>query len=105
MGATDCALPLGAIAGEVRFEDVSFEYNPGVPVLKGVSLKFNPGERVAILGRIGSGKSTVALQYATAAAQRGEGDVRPRVDGNHVVPPSVDWVTMPHHFAGLGPTL
>jgi ABC-type multidrug transport system fused ATPase/permease subunit len=51
--------PLGAIAGEVRFEDVVFEYNPGVPVLKHVSFIAPAGTTTALVGSSGSGKSTL----------------------------------------------
>jgi ATP-binding cassette, subfamily C, bacterial LapB len=46
--------------GSVEFVDVSFTY-PGEssPVLKNVSFKIQPGEKVGIIGRIGSGKSTI----------------------------------------------
>ncbi|MCY3888783.1 MAG: ABC transporter ATP-binding protein [bacterium] len=46
--------------GEVDFEDVSFGYNPDTPVLDDFTLHIEPGERVAIVGSTGSGKSTVA---------------------------------------------
>src|SRR3954465_12176018 len=51
--------PLGEIAGEVVFEDVSFEYNPGVPVLKQVSFRAPAGTTTALVGSSGSGKSTL----------------------------------------------
>lgn len=50
---------LGAIRGDIRFEDVWFEYNPGAPVLKGVSFRAGPGSTTALVGSSGSGKSTL----------------------------------------------
>jgi ATP-binding cassette subfamily B protein/subfamily B ATP-binding cassette protein MsbA len=44
---------------EVRFEDVTFGYKPGVPVLKGICLSARPGEVVALVGASGAGKSTL----------------------------------------------
>ncbi len=49
----------GAIRGEVRFEDVSFEYNAGTPVLKHVSFTAPAGTTTALVGSSGSGKSTL----------------------------------------------
>ncbi|WP_420640297.1 ABC transporter ATP-binding protein [Candidatus Poriferisocius sp.] len=46
--------------GRVDFCDVSFGYSPDIPVLDGFTLHIQPGERVAIVGSTGSGKSTVA---------------------------------------------
>ena len=50
---------LGGLTGEVRLDDVRFEYEPGVPVLKGVSLTAPPGTTTALVGSSGSGKSTL----------------------------------------------
>ena len=47
------------IRGEIAFEDVSFSYKDGVPVLKGVSFSLKEGESLAIVGRTGSGKTTI----------------------------------------------
>jgi ATP-binding cassette subfamily B multidrug efflux pump len=46
-------------AGVIRFEDVTFAYVPGEPVLKHVSFEVLPGQRVAIVGATGSGKTTI----------------------------------------------
>jgi ATP-binding cassette subfamily B protein/subfamily B ATP-binding cassette protein MsbA len=45
--------------GHVRYEDITFGYEPGRPVLKGVSLEARPGEVVAIVGQTGAGKTTL----------------------------------------------
>ena len=51
------ALP--EIRGDVAFEDVTFEYNPGVPVLKHISFNAPAGSTTALVGSSGSGKSTL----------------------------------------------
>ena len=45
--------------GDIRFEDVLFQYTPDQPVLDGFDLHVRPGEVVALVGSSGSGKSTV----------------------------------------------
>ena len=51
---------LGADAhGEVRFEDVSFSYDPERPLIEGLSLVARPGSTVAIVGPTGAGKTTM----------------------------------------------
>lgn len=45
--------------GEIRFEDVWFAYKPGEYVLKGIDFTINPGEKVALVGPTGAGKSSI----------------------------------------------
>ncbi len=49
----------GSFRGEVRFENVTFAYKPGNPVMKNISFTIEPGEKVAIVGHTGSGKTTM----------------------------------------------
>ena len=51
--------PLSNVRGELTFDDVSFQYNPGVPVLKHVSFDAPAGSTTALVGSSGSGKSTL----------------------------------------------
>jgi ATP-binding cassette subfamily B multidrug efflux pump len=54
-------LPLTSLAGDIRFDRVSFTYpDTGIQALKDVSFEIKPGQFVAIVGRTGSGKSTMA---------------------------------------------
>jgi ATP-binding cassette subfamily B protein/subfamily B ATP-binding cassette protein MsbA len=46
--------------GRVKFEGVTFGYENGTPILKGIDFEIEPGECVALVGKTGSGKSTVA---------------------------------------------
>jgi ATP-binding cassette subfamily B protein/subfamily B ATP-binding cassette protein MsbA len=55
----DGAMPLSRCHGHVIFQDVTFGYRPGEPVLHDISLEVRPGETVAIVGSTGAGKSTL----------------------------------------------
>jgi len=54
------AVELPAGEGEIRFEDVSFSYLPGRPVLEHLDLTLNAGTTVALIGHTGSGKTTLS---------------------------------------------
>lgn len=47
------------LQGDVRFEDVSFSYQKGHPVLKHISLYAKPGQKIAFVGSTGAGKTTI----------------------------------------------
>jgi ATP-binding cassette, subfamily B, putative efflux pump len=51
--------PVASVQGAVIFEDVTFEYTPGVPVLKHISFDAPAGSTTALVGSSGSGKSTL----------------------------------------------
>jgi len=55
--ASRAALP--TLNGDVEFDDVSFEYNPGAPVLTNISFRAPAGSTTALVGSSGSGKSTL----------------------------------------------
>jgi ATP-binding cassette subfamily B protein len=52
------ASPQGG-AGRIEFEDVWLSYVPGEPVLRGVSFRVEPGERIALVGPTGHGKTSI----------------------------------------------
>ena len=70
---------LPRIAGQITFDDVTFRYRPdGRPVLQQVSFSLQPGQVIGMVGRSGSGKSTIAkLMQRLYVPERG----RVLVDG------------------------
>ncbi|NNC28658.1 ABC transporter ATP-binding protein [Longimicrobium terrae] len=69
---------LGAVRGDLRLEDVWYEYNEGQPVLRNINLHAPPGSTIALVGSSGSGKSTlVSLVMAFNRPTRGT----VRIDG------------------------
>jgi ATP-binding cassette, subfamily B, bacterial len=76
-GAIDLVDP----AGEVVLDDVTFRYGEAGPVLEHLDLRLEPGETVALVGRTGSGKSTVA-RLLPRFYDASEGVVR--IDGHDV---------------------
>jgi ATP-binding cassette, subfamily B, multidrug efflux pump len=73
---------LPPVKGKVEFDGVDFSYTDGDMVLRGIDLKAEPGERIALVGETGAGKSTIIRLLArffdvTAGAIRVDGlDVR-----------------------------
>lgn len=55
------AIELKTVRGEITFENVHFRYARGNEILKGISFKIRPGEKVAIVGPSGTGKTTIAM--------------------------------------------
>ncbi|HLX88872.1 MAG TPA: ABC transporter ATP-binding protein, partial [Acidimicrobiales bacterium] len=85
---TDTSVPeapdasdLPPIDGEIVFQGVSFEYEPGVPVIREADLRIAPGETVAFVGPTGAGKSTMA-KLITRFYDPTEGSVS--IDGHDI---------------------
>ncbi|HWT31920.1 MAG TPA: ABC transporter ATP-binding protein, partial [Propylenella sp.] len=75
------AAPLVVREGAIKFQDVTFRYGAGVPVVEGLSLNIRPGEKVGLIGPSGAGKSTlVNLLLGFYALQKG----RILIDGQDI---------------------
>ncbi len=62
------------ITGEIEFRDVKYNYHENSDLLKGVSFKIKPGQTVAIVGKTGAGKSTIA-SLLTRLIDASEGEI------------------------------
>ena len=59
------AIELKDVAGKIEFKHLNFAYEDDkVPVLKDISLVINPGENIGVVGRVGSGKSTLISLFS-----------------------------------------
>jgi ATP-binding cassette subfamily B protein len=72
---------LDRIAGHVEFDDVSFSYDPGTPILRHVDLEARPGETVALVGPTGAGKTTI-VNLLTSFYDVDGGEIR--IDGRPI---------------------
>lgn len=81
------AQPLKLTAGAIAFEQVQFGYQPNRPILQGLSFTVQPGQKVAIVGSSGAGKSTIArLLYRFYEPQQGH----IRIDGQDISSVTLD---------------
>ena len=56
----DCAEKLPICRGDICYENVTFEYEKGRPVLKNINLKIKAGQTIALVGNSGGGKTTIS---------------------------------------------
>src|SRR5881227_702805 len=71
----------GPIAGDIRYEEVSFSYAEGLPALNGVSFHAPPGATVALVGATGAGKSTL-VSLLVRFYEFGRGEIY--IDGRRI---------------------
>ncbi len=69
------------IKGNIEFKNVSFGYKPGEPVLKNFNLSVKPGQKIAIVGATGSGKTT-AINLLTRFYEADSGEIS--IDGINI---------------------
>lgn len=86
------AREIATCRGEIEFDSVVFSYGPHSPALRGVSLRILPGQRVALVGASGSGKSTM-LSLILRFYDPQTGAVR--LDGNDLRSLQID--SLRHH--------
>src|SRR6266581_4627346 len=81
-GWTDNYSPV-RVAGDIRYENVSFSYAEGLAALRNISLHAQPGETIALVGATGAGKSTLA-SLLPRFYELDEGDGEIYVDGKPI---------------------
>ncbi|KAJ0345222.1 hypothetical protein KNSL1_008611 [Colletotrichum chrysophilum] len=74
--------------GAVELRDVTASYLSGGAVLKGISMSIEPGQKVAICGRTGSGKSSIVLSLLRMLD----------LDGGSIIIDGIDLSTLPHEY-------
>ncbi|MGE5672598.1 MAG: peptidase domain-containing ABC transporter [Mycobacterium leprae] len=84
------------LAGEIRLENVTFGYSKRKPVLRDISMQIRPGERIAVVGETGSGKTTLAAILA-GLYQPGKGHVR--FDGHDLA--ELDMADLRRHISAV----
>jgi len=72
---------LSRVVGEVEFDHLHFSYIPGTPVLKDICLHAGPGERIALVGHTGAGKTTLVNLLSRFYEQQ---DGAIRIDGHDI---------------------
>lgn len=83
----DTALPVEAVEGDVRFDNITFAYHHGHPVLRGLDLHVPAGGSAAIVGVTGSGKSTIVkllLRFYEPGVGECEESGRVLLDGHDI---------------------
>jgi len=75
------AVAPGRLRGEVEIRDIRFAYNPEEPVIRGIDLRIEPGNTIAIVGQTGAGKSTI-INLLCRLYDVTEGSIR--VDGRDI---------------------
>lgn len=98
----------GDAEGKVAFESVHFAYNPEIPVLKGINFTVNPGEKIALVGPTGAGKSSI-ISLISRLYDIQEGDIK--LDGKSIYDFTFDSlrrqisVVIQHPFIFSGPLI
>jgi len=88
-GSTKSYLQAPEPEGRIEFSNAVFQYEPGRRVLDRVSLRLEPGEKVAIIGRVGSGKSSL-LKLLLRLGDLSEGHIKlDGIDVRHINPADI----------------